>query len=81
MTGACLSPALSSSLYVPHQLMEPIIQSAWVCGASLKLTVQHEGCDHSEWCICYGHRGSEWCIPDKYSTQVPDPGKIDHRSH
>jgi len=56
--------------------MEPILQSAWACGASLKLTARHEGCDRSEWCICYGARASERSIPDKHPTQVPDAGKI-----
>jgi len=60
--------------------MESILQSAWVCGASLKLTVRHEGCDRSEWCIRYGDRVSEWGILDKHPTQVPDAGTIYHRS-
>jgi len=83
MTGVCLSPALSSSLYVPaHSIsfMGPILQTAWVCGASLKPTVRHEGWDRSERCICYGRRVSDWSILDEHPTQVPDAGKIYLRS-
>ena len=79
MTGVCLSLVLSTSLYVPPQrisFMGPVLQSAWIGGASLKLTVRHEGCDRSERCICYGRRVSEWNIPDKHPTQVPDTGMI-----